>query len=136
MDVKAEHFERQVARVESERDAMEKKYEDMRALYEASKKELEEVSLGIFSSAFWLLDLDERERGGGGTLRRGGRSFTDGAMDFGGTGRASYGVDLRAFGVFACLGCESNSSLVGWGRGFYVRIIFCNEGRRRSDGIR
>ena len=44
VDVKAEHFERQVARVESERDAWEKKYEDAQEKYNVSKRELEEVS--------------------------------------------------------------------------------------------
>ena len=62
VDVKAEHFERQVQRVEAERDAFEKKYEDSQEVrlltvsayssdvmavieqrYMASKRELEEV---------------------------------------------------------------------------------------------
>lgn len=44
VDVKAEHFERQVTRIESERDAMEKKYEEVVEKYNVSKRELEEVS--------------------------------------------------------------------------------------------
>lgn len=44
MDVKAEHFERQVARVEAERDAMEKKVEAAEEKYAQSKRELDEVS--------------------------------------------------------------------------------------------
>lgn len=43
VDVKAEHFERQVARVESERDTWEKKCEEAQEKYNASKRELEEV---------------------------------------------------------------------------------------------
>lgn len=45
VDVKAEHFERAVARVESERDTWEKKAEEAQQQYQASKNELEEVSL-------------------------------------------------------------------------------------------
>lgn len=43
VDVKAEHFERQVARVESERDTFEKKYEDALEKFNASRRELDEV---------------------------------------------------------------------------------------------
>ncbi|GAA5933379.1 hypothetical protein JCM10213_001263 [Rhodosporidiobolus nylandii] len=43
VDVKAEHFERQVARIEAERDSWEKKYEEANEKYSASKRELEEV---------------------------------------------------------------------------------------------
>jgi len=43
VDVKAEHFERQVHRAEQERDTWEKKYEDSLAKYQASQKELEEL---------------------------------------------------------------------------------------------
>jgi len=43
VDVKAEHFERQVQRLEQERDAWEKKYEDMQTKYQDSKKELDEL---------------------------------------------------------------------------------------------
>lgn len=45
VDVKAEHFERQVSRVEQERDSWEKKYEEAVDKYNASKRELEEVSV-------------------------------------------------------------------------------------------
>lgn len=48
MDVKAEHFERQVARVEAERDAMEKKVEAAEEKYAQSKRELDEVSRAFF----------------------------------------------------------------------------------------
>ena len=44
VDVKAEHFERQVTRIESERDTWEKKYEEAAEKYDVSKRELEEVS--------------------------------------------------------------------------------------------
>lgn len=43
MDVKAEHFERQVTRVEQERDSWEQKYEEAQERYQASKRELDEV---------------------------------------------------------------------------------------------
>jgi tropomyosin len=43
VDVKAEHFERQVQRVEQEREEWEKKYEDAQERYQASKRELDEV---------------------------------------------------------------------------------------------
>lgn len=43
MDVKAEHFERQVQRVEQERDQWERKYEEAQEKYQASKRELDEV---------------------------------------------------------------------------------------------
>ncbi|KAF8920839.1 tropomyosin [Mucidula mucida] len=43
VDVKAEHFERQVGRVEQERDMWEKKYEEENAKYVKSKAELEEL---------------------------------------------------------------------------------------------
>ncbi|KAJ7024829.1 tropomyosin [Mycena alexandri] len=43
VDVKAEHFERQVQRVEQERDMWEKKYEDSQTKYQASKAELDEL---------------------------------------------------------------------------------------------
>lgn len=49
VDVKAEHFERQVARVEQERDGWEKKYEEAEQKYIASKKELDEVVLQMES---------------------------------------------------------------------------------------
>ena len=54
VDVKAEHFERQVARVEAERDTFEKKYEDALDKFNASKKELDEV-LFLFSPLSTLL---------------------------------------------------------------------------------
>lgn len=44
VDVKAEHFERQVTRIESERDTWEKKYEEAAEAHNISKRELEEVS--------------------------------------------------------------------------------------------
>lgn len=43
VDVKAEHFERQVQRLEAERDSWEKKCEDVQALYQASKKDLDDL---------------------------------------------------------------------------------------------
>jgi hypothetical protein len=43
VDVKAEHFERQVSRVEAERDSWEKKFEEAQEKYNASKRELDEV---------------------------------------------------------------------------------------------
>ncbi len=49
VDVKAEHFERQVARVEQERDAWEKKAEEAQEKYNQSKKELDEVVLQMES---------------------------------------------------------------------------------------
>ena len=50
VDVKAEHFERQVTRVEAERDNWEKKYEEAQEKYNASKRELEEVSRNALDS--------------------------------------------------------------------------------------
>ncbi|KAK0489105.1 tropomyosin [Armillaria novae-zelandiae] len=44
VDVKAEHFERQVSRVEQERDMWEKRWEEAQAKYNASKKELDELA--------------------------------------------------------------------------------------------
>lgn len=49
VDVKAEHFERQVARVEQERDSWEKKAEEANEKYNQSKKELDEVVLQMES---------------------------------------------------------------------------------------
>lgn len=49
MDVKAEHFERQVQRVEQERDQWERKFEEAQEKYVASKKELDEVVLQMES---------------------------------------------------------------------------------------
>lgn len=43
VDVKAEHFEKQVQRVEQERDQWERKYEEAQEKYYASKRELDEV---------------------------------------------------------------------------------------------
>jgi len=43
VDVKAEHFERQVQRLEQERDAWEKKFEDAEAKHKATQKELDEL---------------------------------------------------------------------------------------------
>jgi tropomyosin len=43
VDVKAEHFERQVQRIEAERDQWEARYEEANAKYLASKRELEET---------------------------------------------------------------------------------------------
>jgi len=43
VDVKAEHFERQVQRVEQERDAWEARHEEAEQRFQASKRELEEV---------------------------------------------------------------------------------------------
>ncbi|KAJ7509666.1 tropomyosin [Mycena galericulata] len=43
VDVKAEHFERQLQRAEQERDQWEKKYEDSQAKYRESKAELDEL---------------------------------------------------------------------------------------------
>lgn len=42
-DVKAEHFEKQVHRVEQERDQWERKFEEAQEKYYASKRELDEV---------------------------------------------------------------------------------------------
>lgn len=47
VDVKAEHFERQVARIEAERDTWEKKFEEAQEKYNASKRELDEVRFGL-----------------------------------------------------------------------------------------
>jgi len=43
VDVKAEHFERQVQRAEQERDQWEQKYEDMLAKYKSSQAELDQL---------------------------------------------------------------------------------------------
>ncbi|KIJ61967.1 hypothetical protein HYDPIDRAFT_30790 [Hydnomerulius pinastri MD-312] len=43
VDVKAEHFERQVQRAEQERDQWEQKYEEMQAKFRASQAELDEL---------------------------------------------------------------------------------------------
>lgn len=43
VDVKAEHFERQVQRAEQERDQWERKYEEAQEKYQESKRELDEV---------------------------------------------------------------------------------------------
>jgi tropomyosin len=43
VDLKAEHFERQVQTLEQERDKWEKKYEETLGMYQASKKELDEL---------------------------------------------------------------------------------------------
>jgi len=43
VDVKAEHFERQVQRAEQERDQWEHKYEEMLAKYKSSQAELDEL---------------------------------------------------------------------------------------------
>lgn len=47
IDVKAEHYERQVARIEQERDAWENKFEEAQGKYLASKKELEELAAQV-----------------------------------------------------------------------------------------
>jgi len=47
VDIKAEHFERQVTRTEQERDQWEKKYEDMKAKYEQSKKDLDDLVVSM-----------------------------------------------------------------------------------------
>lgn len=44
VDVKAEHFERQVTRAEQERDQWEHKFEEAQAKFLASKKELDELA--------------------------------------------------------------------------------------------
>ncbi|KAG6381500.1 tropomyosin [Boletus reticuloceps] len=44
VDVKAEHFERQVQRAEQERDQWEQKYEDMHAKYKNSQAELDNLT--------------------------------------------------------------------------------------------
>ena len=49
VDVKAEHFERQVQSLEQERDNWEKKYEEAQEKYVASKRELDEVVLQMES---------------------------------------------------------------------------------------
>ncbi|KAF5316459.1 hypothetical protein D9619_006346 [Psilocybe cf. subviscida] len=43
VDIKAEHFERQVSRAEQERDQWEKKYEELQEKYAQSKRELDEL---------------------------------------------------------------------------------------------
>lgn len=43
VDVKSEHFERRVAGLETERDAIEKKYEAMVEQYNTTKAELDEM---------------------------------------------------------------------------------------------
>jgi len=43
VDVKAEHFERQVTRIEQERDQWERKYEEAQTKYRESKAELDEL---------------------------------------------------------------------------------------------
>ncbi|CDO73255.1 hypothetical protein BN946_scf185008.g17 [Trametes cinnabarina] len=43
LDVRAENSERQIARLEEERDRWEKKYEEMQEKYRESKRELDEV---------------------------------------------------------------------------------------------
>jgi len=55
VDVKAEHFERQVARIEAERDSWEKKCEEAQEKYNQSKRELEEVH--YFSHSIYLVTL-------------------------------------------------------------------------------
>jgi len=47
VDVKAEHFERQLQRAEQERDQWEKKYEEAEAKYRASQKELDELAASL-----------------------------------------------------------------------------------------
>jgi len=47
VDVKAEHFERQVKRLEEERDVWERKYEEAQEKYNKSKKELDELVLSM-----------------------------------------------------------------------------------------
>jgi len=43
MDIKAEHFERKVVQLESERDTYERKVEDLTAKYNGIKQELDET---------------------------------------------------------------------------------------------
>jgi beta-xylosidase len=43
-DVKAEHYERKVATVEAERDAWEKKYEEIMEKYKSAQDELDKIS--------------------------------------------------------------------------------------------
>jgi tropomyosin len=43
VDVKAEHFERQVQRAEQERDEWEKKFEEMSGKYNKSKADLDDL---------------------------------------------------------------------------------------------
>ena len=47
VDVKAEHFEHQVQRVEQEHDLWEKKYEEMQEKYCKSKEELDELVVNM-----------------------------------------------------------------------------------------
>ena len=44
VDIKAEHYERQVARIEQERDSWETKFEEAQSKYLSSKRELEELA--------------------------------------------------------------------------------------------
>ena len=43
-DVKAEHYERKVATVESERDAWEKKYEESHDKFKLAQEELDKIA--------------------------------------------------------------------------------------------
>lgn len=52
MDVKAEHFERQVARIEQERDQWEAKFEEAQGKYLTSKRELEELAQQVCSLSY------------------------------------------------------------------------------------
>jgi len=47
VDIKAEHFEKQVQKLEQERDAMEKKYESEAAKSKAAQKELDDLVLSM-----------------------------------------------------------------------------------------
>jgi len=47
VDVKAEHFERQLQRAEQERDQWEKKYEESEAKLRKSKEELDELAASL-----------------------------------------------------------------------------------------
>lgn len=59
MDVKAEHFERQVARIEQERDQWEAKFEEAQGKYLTSKRELEELAQQV-CSPFHMVWLHSR----------------------------------------------------------------------------
>jgi len=47
VDVKAEHFERQVQRIETERDEWENKYNDAVKSHDKTKKELDELAASL-----------------------------------------------------------------------------------------
>lgn len=109
VDVKAEHFERQVARVEAERDAWEKKFEEAQEKYNVSKRELEEVrSLGLASR--WKLPPPAAAAGRG----RCANAFPTSL------GRPADGVDLGSGEPSQLLGRSRWLGRGGNGRRFWI----------------